>query len=395
MAYADIYRRDRLFLPQQELLAFAREVPTPFYLYDEDGVRKTARLILASFRMPAGHRAYFPVGVNNAPAILRIYREEGFGALVCSVQELELARSIGFGDVLFHTAGLTEPAAEAVSSARCGVILDAPGQIEAFSGALPERCLLRWHPEQELRKSFAFARRGKSGMDRAQVIEAAKALSRLGVPEIGLHCHVPGSIQTPEDYPRLASLLLDLAAELRSSGVRIGMIDPGGGLPAGTEPGRPQLHMSAVGAQMRRLFEGIPDAPVLCTELGRSAVARHGIAVSRVLELRERARSFAILDISASQLGGQPNHGNQRISVVGNCARSGRKVYCVHGCTPSSRELLCDRAILPPLSIGTLVALHGCGANAQSMQTGRFMLPPCGGYLFTCEGSIVPLSEHQ
>ena len=88
MAYADIYRRDRLFLPQQELLAFAREVPTPFYLYDEDGVRKTARLILASFRMPAGHRAYFPVGVNNAPAILRIYREEGFGALVCSVQEL-------------------------------------------------------------------------------------------------------------------------------------------------------------------------------------------------------------------------------------------------------------------------------------------------------------------
>ena len=36
MAYADIYRRDRLFLPQQKLLAFARDVPTPFYLYDED-----------------------------------------------------------------------------------------------------------------------------------------------------------------------------------------------------------------------------------------------------------------------------------------------------------------------------------------------------------------------
>ena len=395
MAYADIYRRDRLFLPQQKLLAFARVVPTPFYLYDEDGIRKTARLILGSFRMPSGHRAYFPVSVNNAPAILRIYREEGFGALVCSAQELELARSIGFGDILFHTAGLSERTAEAVGSARCGVILDAPGQLEAFSGRLPERCLLRWHPEKELQKAFAFARRGKSGMDRAQVIEAAKALSRMGVPEIGLHCHVPGSIQAAEDYPQLASLLLDLAAELRSSGVKIRMIDPGGGLPACAEQGRPQLHMSAVGARMRRIFEGIPDAPVLCTELGRSAIARHGIAVSRVLELRERTRSFAILDISVSQLGQGSNPGSHRISVVGNCARSGRKVYCVHGCTPSSRELLCDRTILPPLSEGTLVALHGCGANAQSMQTGRFMLPPCGGYLFTCDGRIVPLSEHQ
>ena len=89
--------------------------------------------------------------------------------------------------------------------------------------------------EKELQKAFAFARRGKSGMDRAQVIEAAKALSRMGVPEIGLHCHVPGSIQAAEDYPQLASLLLDLAAELRSSGVKIRMIDPGGGLPACAE----------------------------------------------------------------------------------------------------------------------------------------------------------------
>ena len=107
MAYADIYRRDRLFLPQQKLLAFARDVPTPFYLYDEDGIRKTARLILGSFRWNAGHRAYFPVSANSSPAILRIYRGEGFGALALSVQELELAQSVGFSDILFHTAAMT------------------------------------------------------------------------------------------------------------------------------------------------------------------------------------------------------------------------------------------------------------------------------------------------
>ena len=395
MAYADFYRRDRLFLPQQKLLAFAREVPTPFYLYDEDGIRKTARLIRASFRMPSGHRAMFPLSANSVPAILRIYREEGFGALVSSVQEMELARRMGFNDILFHTAAMTEQTAAAVRSARCGVIFDVPGQIERFSGDLPERCLLHWRPEKELRSPVSVSRRGRSGMSGEQVIKSALTLSRFGVKEIGIHCHIPGSIRSAEDYSQLASAMLGLAAEVKRSGGNITAIDPGGGIPACAEPGRPQIHLSAVGAQICRLFERLPDAPVLYTELGRSAIARHGILVSRVAEIRELTRSYAILDVSASQLGPSANHGNQRLSVVGNCARSGRRVYSVYGCTPNARELLCDRAILPPLSDGTLLALHDCGAYCQSRQAPQCMLPPCGGYLFTCEGRIVPLSEHE
>ena len=399
MAYADIYRRDRLFLPQQKLLAFARDVPTPFYLYNEDGIRKTARLILGSFRWNAGHRAWFPVSVNSCPAILRIYREEGFGALAGSVQELELAQKVGFSDILFHTAAMTPQAVEAVRRSGCGVILDAPGQLAQFGSEPPARCLLRYHPEKELRKAFtsAISRRGKSGMSREHVIETAQALSRLGVREIGLHCHISGGALGEEDYSFLASILLELAEELSESGVRITAIDPGGGLADGTEPGRPTIHMSAVGAQMRRVFAELPEGlqPALYTEFGRFAIARHGILISRVAELRERGRSYAILDLSASQLSRWPNHGVQRISVVGNCARSGRKVYSVHGCTTAARELLCDRAILPPLRVGTLVALHGCGAYCRIDQSRRGLLPSCGSFLFTLGGELVPLSEHE
>ena len=399
MAYADIYRRDRLFLPQQKLLAFARDVPTPFYLYNEDGIRKTARLILGSFRWNAGHRAWFPVSVNSCPAILRIYREEGFGALAGSVQELELAQKVGFSDILFHTAAMTPQAVEAVRRSGCGVILDAPGQLAQFGSEPPARCLLRFHPEKEPRKVFtsAISRRGKSGMSREQVLETAKALSDLGVREIGLHCHISGGALGAEDYPFLASILLELAKELSASGVKIAAIDPGGGLADGTEPGHPTIHMSAVGAQMRKVFDKLPEGfqPALYTEFGRFAIDRHGILLSRVAELRERGRSYAILDLSASQLARWPNHVVQRISVVGNCVRSGRKVYSVHGCTTAARELLCDRAILPPLNVGTLVALHGCGAYCRSAQSRRGLLPPCGSYLFTLDGEIVPLSEHE
>lgn len=394
MAYANIYRRDRLFLPQQKLLAFARDVPTPFFLYDEDGIRKTARLILGSFRRCPGHRAYFPISANNCPAILRLYRKEGFGALARSLPELALARECGFSDILFHTAAMTAETAAAVMAAGCGVIFDAPGQIELFSSAPPARCLLRYFPERELRQSLTgiHSRRGKSGMSREQVIEAAKALSRLGIPEIGLHCHLPGC---DGSYPSAAGVLLRLAAELKQLGVDIRIVDPGGGLSLSAKPGQPAPHLSSLGARVAEEYADLPDGlqPALYTEFGRCAIARHGILLSRVAELRERLRSYAILDMSAAQF---PRiHGAQRISVVGNCAKSGRRVYYVYGCTPDAQELICDRAILPPLSVGTLVALHESGAYRQSIQASGCMLPSCGGYLFTCGGEIVPLSEHE
>ena len=397
MAYANLYRRDRLFLPQQKLLRFAQEVRTPFFLYDEDGIRKTARLIQASFAWQEGHRSYFPLSANRCPALLRIYREEGCGALARSLPELDLAQKCGFTDILFHTAAMTAQAAELATQSGCGVIFDAPGQIEAFS-AMPRRCLLRYHPEKELRHSFvsAYAQRGKSGMNREQILEAAKRLFSLGVQEIGLHCHLSGNAQTEGYYPACVSLLLHLAEELRQSGIPVNCIDPGGGIGVSTGSGSPLVHMGAVGTLAREeyaRFEG--TAPALFTEFGRYAIARHGVLISRVVELRERSRAYAILDVSASQISGQPFHAAQRISVVGNCVKSGRKVYSVHGCTPDAQELLCDRAVLPPLRAGTLVALRDCGAYCQSTQFARCMLPPCEAYLFTKEGEIVPLSEHQ
>ena len=397
MAYANLYRRDRLFLPQQELLAFARNVPTPFFLYDEDGIRKTARLILGSFRIQAGFRAYFPISANNCPAILRIYREEGFGALARSVPELELARECGFTDILFHTAAMTARAAALALQTECGVIFDAPGQIDAFS-SLPQRCLLRYHPEKELRRAFAsaYAQRGKSGMNREQILETARRLASLGAEEIGLHCHLAGNAQSEEYYPACISILLRLADELRQSGITVRCIDPGGGIGVSGGPGKPLVHLGAVGTLTREAyarFEGSP--PALYTEFGRYAIARHCVLISRVVELRERSRTYAVLDVSASQLPWQPIHTSQRISVVGNCEKSGRKVYSVHGCTPDARELLCDRAILPPLQVGSLVALRDCGAYCQSAQSARCMLPPCEAYLFTRTGEIVSLSEHQ
>ena len=396
MAYADLYRPDRLFLPQQKLAAFAGNVPTPFYIYHAEGIRKAAQLIRGSFCWAPEHRAWFPISANGCPQILRILREEGFGVLARSVRELELAQACGFSDIAFHTGAMTAEAARAAAKAGCTVIFDSPAQIEAMANCLPPRCLLRLCPEKDLGTNRAVAAlKNRSGMDRTQILAAVQTLRSRGAEHIGLHCHLPGAPGDERHYPAVAAMLLELALEIYTrTGVRIDCIDPGGGIDVRSEPHRGIIQLSRVGALVRDVWETMlpPELrPAICTEFGRYAVARHGLLISRVVEIRERNRSFAILDASTAQLPDLLLGGVRHpISVVGTCARSGRRVYAVYGCTPNARERICDRAILPELRPGTLLAIHGAGAYCESVQIPRCMLPACGSYLYTADGEFVP-----
>ncbi len=392
MAYANVYRPDRLFLPQQKLAAFAASVSTPFYLYDEDGIRKSARLIRGSFCWASRHMAWFPVSVNSCPQILRIFREEGFGALARSVPELALAQSSGFSEITFHTAAMTAAAVQAAIRANCTVIFDSPGQIEAFEGCLPDRCLLRCQPANA---APAAVLKQKSGMERSQIMASAARLRDLGVRQIGLHCHASSGGCDEGFYSAAAVHLIRLAKEVFvETGIRVDCIDPGGGLDVRSDPPRGMVQLSRVGALVRDVFENeLPAgfAPAIHTEFGRYAVARHGLLISRVAEVRERTRTYAILDTSTAQLPDLLLGGARHpISVIGNCAKRGRKVYSVHGCTPDARERICDRAILPALEPGSLVAIHHSGACCESMQLSRALLPRAGSFLYTREGQFVP-----
>ena len=392
MAYANLYRPDRLFLPQQKLAAFARTVPTPFYLYHGEGIRKSARLIRASFGWAPEHRAWYPLSANGCSAIASIFREEGFGALARSVPELEAARRYGFSEIAFHTAAMTAAAAQAAGQGDCTVIFDSPAQICAMESFLPRRCALRYHPDREPGRSAAASSRHKSGMDAEQILAAARTLREAGVEALGLHCHL--GCGREEHYPAVAAMLFALAKEIARSGIRFDFIDLGGGVGVRSETDGAVIQLSRVGAIVRDAYAAAFDGqlrPAIVTELGRCAVARHGLLISRVTEVRERGRSYAILDMSTAQLPDLLLGGGQHaISVVGSCARTGRRVYSVHGCSPDARELICDRAILPALSPGTLVAIHSTGAYCESQQLSRCMTPPCGSYLYTEAGEFVP-----
>ena len=73
-------------------LAKAREIidqiPTPFHIYDEAGIRANARALKQAFSWNPGYREYFAVKATPNPYLIQILKEEGCGCDCSSYTEL-------------------------------------------------------------------------------------------------------------------------------------------------------------------------------------------------------------------------------------------------------------------------------------------------------------------
>ena len=76
----------------QEIIA---DVPTPFHLYDEKGIRANARRLKAAFAWNPGFKEYFAVKACPNPFLMKILRQEGFGMDCSSLPELLLSQPAG------------------------------------------------------------------------------------------------------------------------------------------------------------------------------------------------------------------------------------------------------------------------------------------------------------
>ena len=91
------------FVSLEQARQIAAQYPTPFHLYDEAGIRKTARDLYQAFSWNPGFKEYYAVKAAPNPVLLGILKEEGCGVDCSSYTELMLAEALGFRneDVLF------------------------------------------------------------------------------------------------------------------------------------------------------------------------------------------------------------------------------------------------------------------------------------------------------
>src|SRR3989344_8079575 len=89
----------------EQLKELIRDDPTPFYIYDEKGIRDTTRRLIAAFAWSPWFKQYYSVKVLPNPAILNITKDEGCGVDCSSLPELLLAERVGLSgeDVMFSS----------------------------------------------------------------------------------------------------------------------------------------------------------------------------------------------------------------------------------------------------------------------------------------------------
>ena len=93
------------FITLQKAQEIAQTIPTPFHIYDEEGIRRNARQLQQAFSWNPGFREYFAVKATPNPYILKLLQEEGCGCDCATYTELLLCEAVGITgrDVMFSS----------------------------------------------------------------------------------------------------------------------------------------------------------------------------------------------------------------------------------------------------------------------------------------------------
>ena len=366
---------------KEQLEDIASRYATPFYLYDEKGIRETARRVNKAFSWNKGFKEYFAVKATPTPGILKILHEEGCGADCSSYTELIMADAVGFkGDEIMFSSNDTP--AEDFQLARklnATINLDDITHIDFLERVadIPDTVCCRYNPGGH----FAIANNimdnpgdAKYGMTREQLTEAYKRLMAKGVKHFGLHAFLASNTVTNDYYPELARILFKVAVELKEeTGASIEFINLSGGVGIAYRPGQPQNDIMEIGEGVRRAYEevlvpaGMGNVR-LYTEMGRYMLAPYGALVSRVIHQKHIYKEYIGLDACAANLMRPAIYGAyHHITVMGKeNAPCDHKYDVTGGLCENNDKFAIDR-MLPEINIGDLVFIHDAGAHGFAM----------------------------
>ena len=369
------------FVTKEQLDQIVEQYPTPFHLYDEKGIRKTARDLYKAFSWNKGFKEYFAVKATPNPTILKILREEGCGTDCSSLTELMMSDRCGFtGPEIMFSSNET-PAEEFRLAKELGatINLDDITHIEFLKEAagIPERICCRFNPGGVFKLGTSIMDNpgdAKYGMTRTQIAEAYKQLKELGVKEFGIHSFLASNTVSNEYYPELARILFKLAVELKEeTDVHIGFINLSGGIGIPYTEDKEPNDIFVIGEGVRKAYEeilvpaGMGDVSIY-TELGRYMLAPHGHLVVKAIHEKHTYKEYIGVDACAVNLMRPALYGAyHHITVMGKENEPKDHVYDIVGSLCENNDKFAIDRELPKIDMGDLLVIHDAGAHGFAM----------------------------
>ena len=362
------------------LLRIAEQFPTPFYIYDERGIRENARRLNAAFGWAPTFREYFAVKATPNPHILKVLAEEGCGADCSSLAELILSQRVGLvGDAVMFTSNdtLAKDYQQAVDVDAI-INLDDITHIDYLQRhvGLPERLCFRYNPGP-LRQGNAIIGKpeeAKYGLTHAQLFDGYRTAKRRGVQRFGLHTMVASNELNPEFFIETARMLFRLAAEIATAtDVRIEFVNLGGGIGIPYRPDQESVSYQAIGDGVRAAYDEIVrpaglDPLAIFTENGRCMTGPYGLLVTRAIHTKDIYKKYVGVDACMANLMRPGMYGAyHHITVVNKDDAAATVTVDVVGSLCENNDKFAIDRVLPPIEPGDLLAIHDAGAHGHSM----------------------------
>ena len=369
------------FLTLEKAQEIAAKVPTPFHIYDEAGIRSTARALSQAFAWNPGFREYFAVKATPNRYILQILHVEGCGCDCATYSELLLSEAAGITgrEVMFSSNVTPEQDLRKAWQMGAYINLDDVTHVDFLERVcgVPDTVCCRYNPGGSFSLGntiMDMPRDAKYGMTEDQMAGAFQCLAQKGARQFGIHALLASNAGSNEYYPELAAQLFRLAVRLhRATGLHIAFVNLSGGVGVDYRPEQPACDIAAIGEGVRRQYEailkpaGMEDVAIF-TELGRFMLAPHGHLIATVLHQKHIYKEYIGLDACAANLMRPAMYGAyHHITVLGKEHALLDHVYDITGGLCENNDKFAVDRSMPAMEIGDLVAIHDTGAHGFSM----------------------------
>lgn len=370
------------FVTLEQLREIEKTYPTPFYIYDERGIRENAARLKQAFSWNRGYKEYFAVKATPNPFLLNILKDMGCGTDCSSMTELMMSRACGFSgsDIMFSSNDT--PPEEFAYAEKLGAIINLDDIthiqcLEETLGHIPETISCRFNPGGLFKISNDIMDNpgdSKYGMTAEQIGQAFKILKEKGAKHFGIHAFLASNTVTNEYYPMLAKILFELAVKLKEeTGVHIAFINLSGGIGIPYRPDQEPNDILAIGDGVRRVYEEIlvpagMDDVALCTELGRFMMGPYGALVTKAIHEKHTYKEYVGVDACAVNLMRPAMYGAyHHITVMGREDEPCTRMYDVVGSLCENNDKFAIDRMLPEIKKGDLLFIHDAGAHGFAM----------------------------
>lgn len=370
------------FVTNEQLQEIVKQFPTPFYLYDEKGIRENAKAVKEAFSWNKGYKEYFAVKATPNPFLIQILHEYGCGCDCSSMTELMLsdALSIRGEDIMFSSNDT--PPQEFAFADEIGAIINLDdfthiNFLEKTIGKIPKTISCRYNPGGVYEISNGIMDNpgeSKYGFTKEQLFEGYRILKEKGVERFGLHAFLVSNTVTNDYYPALAKTLFELVVEIKEKlGISMSFINLSGGVGIPYRPEETPNDIQKIGEGVRQVYEevlvpaGLGDVAIY-TEMGRFMTGPYGCLVTRAIHEKHTYKEYIGVDACAANLM-RPAMYNayHHITVMGKEDAPCDHMYDVTGSLCENNDKFAIDRMLPKIDKGDLLVIHDTGAHGFAM----------------------------